>query len=160
MLLAVGGAGTRTETHWMTEVCEVLAVLCAGLFAGAAVYVSLVEHPARVSCGSRLAITEFGPSYKRGAAMQALLAALGSASGIGAWLAGASTIWLVGGLVLISVIPFTLVAIFPTNKQLLNPSLDKDSELAGQLLRRWGKLHAVRTVTGVAAFLIFVYSMF
>jgi len=92
--------------------------------------------------------------------MQALLAALGSASGIGAWLAGASTIWLAGGLVLISVIPFTLVAIFPTNKQLLNPSLDKDSELAGQLLRRWGKLHAVRTVTGVAAFLIFVYSMF
>jgi len=144
----------------MTVVCEVLAVICAGLFAGAAVYVSLVEHPARMACGTSLAITEFGPSYKRGAVMQALLAALGGLGGIAAWLVGASAIWLSGGLLLAALIPFTLVVVFPTNKQLLDPALDKDSELASLLLRRWGALHAVRTITGVAAFVIFVYSMF
>ena len=144
----------------MMTVCKMLVVICGGLFAGAAVYVSLVEHPARMSCGTRLAITEFGPSYKRGAAMQGLLAGLGSLGGIVVWLMGASAMWLVGGLLLGSAIPFTLIVIFPTNKQLLDPSLDKDSELAGRLLRRWGKLHAVRTFAGVAAFLIFVYSMF
>jgi hypothetical protein len=41
---------------------EVLATLCAGLFAGAAVYITLVEHPARLECGTELAVREFGPS--------------------------------------------------------------------------------------------------
>jgi len=45
----------------------------------------------------------------------------------------------VGGCLLLgSAIPFTLIVIFPINKQLLDP-LNKDSELAGPLLRRWGK---------------------
>ncbi len=34
---------------------ELLATGCAGLFAGAAIYINLVEHPARVECGNALA---------------------------------------------------------------------------------------------------------
>jgi hypothetical protein len=33
--------------------------------------------------------------------------------------------------------PFPLIVILPTNKRLLDPSLDKDSELAEQILQRW-----------------------
>jgi len=43
-----------------------VATLAAGLFAGAALYVTAVEHPARVSCGTEVALREFGPSYLRG----------------------------------------------------------------------------------------------
>ncbi len=43
-----------------------LATLVAGVFFGAAAYVSLVEHPARVSCGAAVALQQFGPSYRRG----------------------------------------------------------------------------------------------
>jgi hypothetical protein len=39
-----------------------VAALAAGLFAGAAIYVSAVEHPARLSCGTELAVREFAPS--------------------------------------------------------------------------------------------------
>jgi hypothetical protein len=84
---------------------ESLAILCSGLFAGAALYVSFVEHPARMSCGTNLAITEFAPSYKRGAVMQASLAALGTLAAIAAWLLGAPLLWLTGGLLLGAVIP-------------------------------------------------------
>ena len=56
--------------------------------------------------------------------MQASLAALGLLSSISAWLAGGSFWWLVGGLLLGSVISFTLIVILPTNKQLLSPTLD------------------------------------
>lgn len=38
--------------------CEILSTLPAGLFAEAAIYINLVEHPARVECGVELALTE------------------------------------------------------------------------------------------------------
>jgi len=41
------------------------ATLSAGLFAGAAIYVNAVEHPARLSCGVDVALREFAPSYRR-----------------------------------------------------------------------------------------------
>jgi len=75
--------------------------------------------------------------------MQATLAAVGLLASVAAWLAGAPFWWLVGGLLLGAVIPFTLIVILPTNKQLLNPSLDKHSAQTDQLLARWGRLHAV-----------------
>ena len=58
-----------------------IALLCAGLFAGAAAYVTFVEHPARVSVGTAEAIAEFRPSYRRGAVMQASLAIAGLVAG-------------------------------------------------------------------------------
>jgi len=57
------------------ELAQFLTTLCCGLFAGAAIYVNLVEHPARMECGTEIAATEFGPSYRRAAVMQASLAA-------------------------------------------------------------------------------------
>jgi hypothetical protein len=138
---------------------ESLAILASGLFAGAALYVSFVEHPARMLCGTRLAITEFAPSYKRGAVMQASLAAVGTLAAIAAWLLGAPAPWLVGGLLLGAVIPFTLIVILPTNKRLLDPSLDKDSKLAEQLLRRWATLHAVRSALSLTSFLVHLISI-
>jgi hypothetical protein len=131
-----------------------LAVLCAGLFAGAALYVSAVEHPARLSCGSRLALREFAPSYRLGTKLQASLAAAGLLSAAARWYQTRHPLLLIGGLVLGAVIPFTLLVIFPTNHRLLAPTLVPDSPEAYGLLRRWGHLHAVRTVLGFVAFLI------
>src|SRR5437867_6770038 len=96
-----------------------LATLAAGLFTGAAVYVTFVEHPARVSCGSALAVTEFGPSYKRATVMQASLAFVGASAGIVRWEAGGGLGWLVRSVVLGAVVPFTLFVILPTNHRLL-----------------------------------------
>ena len=44
---------------------EMLSTLLAGLFAGAATYINLVEHSARMECGDSLAVTQFAPSYRR-----------------------------------------------------------------------------------------------
>jgi len=135
---------------------EMLATLAAGLFAGAAIYINLVEHPARMECGTDLAVTEFAPSYRRAAVMQGVLGAAGSLVAVGVWLTGSSVWWLVGGIILGAVIPFTLVVIFPTNKRLLDSSLDRGSELASKLLTRWGRLHAVRSALSLISFLLFI----
>ena len=138
-------------------ILESLAVFCSGLFTGASLYINLVEHPARMQCGPALALTEFAPSYKRAAVVQALLAALGSLGAVAAWLSGSSLGWLIGGILLGAVIPFTLIVIFPTNKKLLDPVLAHDVPLTLQLLTRWGRLHAVRSCLSLASFVLFVF---
>jgi hypothetical protein len=110
-----------------------------------------------MECGMELAATEFAPSYRRATVMQASLAAAGLVSAIAAWLAGASFLWVVAGVLLGSVIPFTLIAILPTNKQLLSPALDRRSAETERLLARWGMLHAVRSVLSGLALLLFLY---
>ena len=139
------------------QIAEFVAVLSCSLFTGAALYVSLVEHPARMQCGVGIAATEFPPSYRRGTVMQVTSATLGLLSSISAWLSGATFWWLVGGIVLGSVIPFTLIVILPTNNRLLDPALDRRSIAAEHLLIRWGRLHAVRSVLSGLALLLFLY---
>jgi hypothetical protein len=141
----------------LRQFAEFVAVLSCSLFAGAAIYISLVEHPARMECGVEIAATEFSPSYRRATIMQATCAALGLLSSIAAWLAGATLWWLVAGVLLGSVIPFTLIVILPTNNRLLSPTLDKRSIESELLLARWGSLHAVRSVLSTMALLLFLY---
>jgi len=135
-------------------ILELVALLCTGLFAGAAIYVSLVEHPARLECGPALAIAEFGPSYRRGAVMQASLAVGGCVAAVASWTQGSTTPVLIAGLLLGSAVPFTLIVILPTNKRLLEAGLDRGSPEAAALLARWGRLHAVRSVVSGVAFLL------
>ena len=133
---------------------DLITLLCIALFAGAALYVTLVEHPARLRCGTATAIAEFGPSYRRGAVMQASLAALGCLAGVGDWARGHGLLPLAAGLLMAAVIAFTLVVILPTNKRLLDRALDSGSAEAATLLARWGRLHAVRTLLGGGALLL------
>ena len=44
----------------------IVATLCARVFADAAIYINAVEHPARLSCGTELAVREFAPSQPAG----------------------------------------------------------------------------------------------
>lgn len=138
---------------------ELLATACAGLFAGAAAYISLVEHPARLECGTELALTQFAPSYRRATVMQASLAATGMLAAVAAWAQGRGTPVLVGGLLLGAAIPFTLLIILPTNRRLLAPDLDHRSPEAAVLLRRWGRLHAVRSVSSTIGFGVLLWHL-
>jgi len=68
-------------------------------------------------------------------------------------------LWLIGSMMIFAVIPFTLIAIKPTNRQLLDPGLDRTSPTTRRLLRKWGTLHAVRTVLSLAASCMFLSLM-
>jgi hypothetical protein len=143
----------------MTTLLLVIATLCAGLFAGAALYVSLVEHPARLIWGPAAAIAEFGPSYRRAAILQSTLASVSFVAAVGAAFKGAGHLVLVAALLIAAVVPFTLLVIMPVNERLLSPTLDPASPVVRTLLQRWGRLHAVRTVLGTAAFLVLSYQL-
>jgi len=130
---------------------QLLATFSAALFAGAALYISLVEHPARMQLETRIAAAQWAPSYARATWMQAPLALLGFLAGTTSWLMGAGAAWLIAALLIGAVVPFTLVVIHPTNHQLLDPTHHRSSAETRVLLERWGRLHAVRTGLSLAA---------
>ena len=115
------------------------------------------EHPARMETGIRPALTEFAPSHKRATVTEVSLASAGFLSALVAWRFRSDSRWPIGGGLLVSIIPFTALAILPTNKKLLDPETANDLDLAEGLLTRWGRLHAVRSVLSLASLLMFLF---
>jgi hypothetical protein len=140
-------------------VTGIVATLCAGLFAGAALYITIAEQPARLAIDTMQALAEFRPAFPRAAAMQASLALVGGLFAFAAWWSGSGRGWLVAALCLLGAVVFTLVAIRPVYDALLDPSLDTASHEARTLLERWGRLHAVRSVLGGIGFLACLFSV-
>jgi hypothetical protein len=130
-----------------------LSTLCAGLFTGAAGYVTLVAQPSRLEAGTEVALAEFRPSFPRARRLQASLALLGGITGTCAWLAGDGAAFLLAALLLFGNVGFTLVVIAPLYERLMDPALAAGSSEARPLLERWGRLHAVRSGVGLLAFL-------
>jgi uncharacterized membrane protein len=142
----------------LADVVTLIAILACALFAGAAVYINLVEHPARLSCGTEIAARQWAPSYARATVMQASLAIVAGAAGLLRWLQGGAPLWLLGAAAILAVVPVTLLVIFPTNKRLLEPGRDLASDETRGLLVAWGRLHAIRSVLSVAASALYVGS--
>jgi hypothetical protein len=144
----------------MLPLVQFIAVLTTTIFAGAAVYITFVEHPARMGCSTEIAAAEWAPSYRRATLMQAPLAIIGFLSGAAAWWLGAGLAWLIAALLILAVVPFTLMVIEPsTNKPLLAPGRDLGSAETRELLVRWGRLHAVRSALGLIASAIFIWQL-
>lgn len=135
-------------------VLELLALLFTTAFAAIAVYVAVVEHPARLAGDTGAALAQWRPSYKRAAIMQVALAGGGVGSAIAAYAATRSLWVLIGGLVLALVVLFTLFVIMGTNKQLLDARRDGHTPGTRHLLEGWGRLHWVRTVISLVALAI------
>jgi uncharacterized membrane protein len=143
----------------MLPLIQFIAVLATTLFAGAAIYVNLVEHPARMSCSTEIAAAVWAPSYRRATVMQASLAIAGTLAGFAAWMLGAGLMWLVAALCIFAVVPVTFIIIFPTNNKLLAPGREAGSAETRKLLIKWGQLHAIRSALSLIASAIFVWQL-
>jgi hypothetical protein len=60
-----------------------IAIISAAMFAGAALYINVAEHPARMELDTRYAAAQWVPSYRRATWMQAPLALLSLLTGLG-----------------------------------------------------------------------------
>ena len=135
-----------------------LALIAAAIFTGAALYVNVAEQPARLSLDERALLTEWKPSYRRGAAMQAPIALVGCLLGlIAAWQTSHGG-FLIGALAIIAPWPWTLIGIKPTNDALLATELDQAGPPTRALVVKWGALHGGRTALGALATLAFLWA--
>jgi Domain of unknown function (DUF1772) len=135
----------------------ILALIVASMFTGAAIYVSFVEHPARSVLEVSAQLEAWKPSYARSSAMRASLALIGFGFGVAACWKTRDTRWLGGAWLLVASWLFTLVMLRPTNNVLRALYPGEASLESRALLERWGRLHAARTVFGVASVALFAW---
>jgi Domain of unknown function (DUF1772) len=135
-----------------------LALIAAAIFTGAAVYINVSEQPARLLLDERALLTEWKPSYKHGATMQAPLALIGGILGAVAWWQTGDWLWLTGAVVLISAWPYTLIMILPINNELMAIEPSAAGARARALVETWGWLHAGRSGLGVLTTVLFLWA--
>ena len=132
-----------------------LALTVAAAFTGAAIYVSLVEQPARLGLDDQALLAQWRPSYKRGSVTQAGLALVGSVLGFAAWGQSGHWAWLVGAIALIAAWPYTLIVIRPTNEALLATPLEAAGPASRADIEKWGRLHLGRVAMGAVGTLCY-----
>ena len=141
----------------MIELLESIALVAAALFAGAALYINVAEHPARSLLDARSAVAQWAPSYHRATWMQAPLALASAAAGVVVWLIVGELAWLVAAVLIGAVVPFTFIGVMPTNRRLLAIDAERSTDDARVLLARWNRLHAVRTLLSLGATALYAW---
>ena len=141
-----------------TDWISLAAVATSGVFAGVVIRMTLVEHPARLSCGTEIALRVWSASHHRATAMGVTLIVAAVASGSERWLQSGALPWALGAATLISVFPITVWAILPVEKQLLDPARDPVSAETRLLLETWGRRHAWRTILALASAVLYAWA--
>src|SRR5215475_10413666 len=136
-----------------------LALVLAAAFAGAAFYINFAEHPARRALDDKSLLKQWKPSYDAGYTMQATLVVLAGALAL---VAGWMTLdwrWIVGAVLILANWPYTLLGVMPTNRKIKAIAESDAGASSRALLQAWGRLHAVRTVLGISATLVFLWAL-
>lgn len=136
-----------------------LALICAAVFFGAAVFVNVAEQPARLALDGRAMLLEWRLSYSRAAPMQAGLAMASAILGfIAAWQTR-DWRWALGAVLILANWPYTLLVIRPVNNKLHAVPAEQAGADAQRMVVSWGHLHAVRSALSFVATLIFLWAV-
>lgn len=135
-----------------------LALTSAAVFAGAAIYVSVAEQPARLGLDDKALLREWQPAYRRGAAMQASIAIVSCVLGLFAWWRTDLAGYLIGAVAIILPWPWTLLVMMPTNRLLEAMDVDAPNPRARPLIISWGRMHLVRIAFGALATIVFLWT--
>ena len=138
---------------------SIAALVFATLFAGAALYITLVEHPARLGLADGPLLAQWQPSYKRALPLQSGLAVAGGVAGLIVGYLSPDWRWFAGSILLLANWPFTLFVIMPVNKRLMAMQEREAGAGSRGMLVQWGKLHNVRSALGAATTLLFAWAL-
>ena len=137
---------------------QLAALVFATLFTGAALYITLVEHPARLKLDDAPLLAQWQPSYKSALPIQSGLAIATGAAGFAAWYFSHDWQWLAGSVVMLANWPFTLLVIMPVNKVLMAMDPADAGASSRAMLLKWGYLHNVRSGLGTLSTLLFLWA--
>ena len=139
-------------------VSQQLALVTAAIFAGAAIYINIAEQPAPLQLDPGALLRQWKPSYARGLIMQSSLVIMSGVLGglvyFGTW----DWRWLLGAALILANWPYTLWVVIPVNKRLEATTPESANAETRDLVKTWGKLHAVRSALGLGATLVYLWA--
>ncbi len=135
------------------------ALVFASAFAGAALYLVLVEQPARLALDDASMIREWAPSDRRGFALLGGLAVLAALSGLAAFSQGSDIRFLIGALLVLASWPYTYFVIVPLNNRLLAAGASRPDADAREIVTFWGQLEWGLFALGAASVAVFAWTL-
>jgi hypothetical protein len=135
-----------------------LALAFAAAFSGAALYINLVEQPARLALDDSGLLSEWRPSDRRGFAMLASLALVAAVLALATYFQTLDVRWLIGAIIVIASWPYTFFAMVPMNNRILTISASEPGA-ARELVRTWGLLEYGQTAIGLIACASFLWAL-
>ena len=147
----LGGRGVLDESGTEQMRPDLLAFAAACAFFGAALYINIVEQPARLALDARSIIREWTPSNRRGFVMLAVLAIVSAMSGYGEYAHTSDVRWLIGGAIILANWPYAYFVISPLNNLLYGIRQNAPPSIIRELVRDWGLLEWGQTAIGLSA---------
>lgn len=141
---------------------EVVSTVAAGIFVGGAVYINLVEHPARMTLpDTKSCHKEWMESFDRARVLQGRLALVSALSGAGAYYCNPKKglPFLVGGGLVATIFPYTLFVLKPNS---IDPIYDeeitnkKSESVVRETIDKWNSYHMVRSIVTLPVFVGYV----
>ncbi|EDO42705.1 predicted protein [Nematostella vectensis] len=148
--------GFDCETFF--PILKAATTITCGVFVGGAVYINVVEHPARMTLDdTKQCHKQWMESFDRARVFQGRLALSTVLTGAGAYYCNPSKglSFLIGGCSMAVIFPFTLFVLKPAS---IDPIYDKEitskqpEDFVRGTIDKWNKYHAVRSVIAFGVF--------
>jgi len=125
------------------------ALACA--FVGAALYINIVEQPARLALQPRAMVKEWAPSNRRGFVMTSAIALLAAVLAYVDFARSGDVRLLIGGTILLASWPYAFFIIVPVNIWLYTLPPERARSAVREQMREWGLLEWGQTAIGLIA---------
>lgn len=136
-----------------------LALVFAFIYTGLALYITLGEHPARLSLDNQGILKVWKISYCRGHIIGASMASLTGIFGITAFFLTHNWLYLIGAAFILANWPYTYIFIMPTNNKLMATTPETANDETRALIQKWTNRHAVRWMYSSIAGLLFLLAI-
>ena len=135
------------------------AFAAASAFFGAALYINIVEQPARLALDASSMVREWIPSNRRGFVMLSSFAIISAILAYVDYARTGDLRWTIGGLVIIASWPYAYFVMIPANIWLYAIPPDASPSATRELMRDWGLLEWGQTAIGLGACCVFGWAL-
>ena len=135
------------------------AFAVAASFLGAAVYIGVVEQPARLALSGRAMIQEWKLSNRRATLMLSVFAVISAILAYVQFRADGDVRWIIGGITILASWPYAYFVMMPVNVWLFAISPGRAVSPVPELMRDWGLLEWGHALIGFAATCAFAWAL-
>jgi hypothetical protein len=135
------------------------AFATAASFLGAAIYIGLVEQPARLKLGSAAMLKEWTLSNRRGTATLSVFAVVSAILAFTQFRINGDVRWLIGSLTIVASWPYAYFVMMPVNVWLYYIPPGRAVAPVRQLMRDWGLLEWSHALVGFTACCLFAWPL-